>query len=305
MTTVAIVIVCYKSIPETLDCLKSLNTLSLPQIQATVFVIDNSADNTLEKRLPKLKFNLHYFKSLLNLGFAEGVNEGIKKAGINHFDYFLLLNSDTIVSKDLLINLVSLIKANPNYGLVSPKIYFAPGKEYHKDRYQKEDLGKVIWYAGGRIDWNNVYCSHVGVDQVDDGQFDRTKPTDFATGCCLLIPSQIISKVGLLDTKYFLYFEDVDYSMRIRKAGFEIIYAPQSFLHHKNASSSGSPGSSLHIYYQTRNRLYFGFKYASFKTKIHLFKEAVKILFSDDKIRKNAVSDFFINKMGRGTFHQN
>ena len=68
--------------------------------------------------------------------------------------------------------MLETFKISPKIGLVSPKIYFAPGFEFHKDRYKEEDLGKVIWYAGGEFDWDNIGNIHRGIDEVDQGQYD-------------------------------------------------------------------------------------------------------------------------------------
>lgn len=215
------------------------------------------------------------------------------------------MNNDTIVSQDFLTSLIDFAKDKEDLGIVSPKIYFAPGFEYHKDRYKKADQGKVIWYAGGKIDWENIYASHIGVDEVDQGQYDKAKEIDFATGCCMLIKRDVLEKVGLFDKNYFVYFEDVDLSTRAKKAGFKVYYTPNTFLWHKNASSSGKPGSSLHVYYQTRNRLYFGLKYAHIKTKIHLIRDALFMTFGGNPAQKKACLDFFTNKMGKGSYNLN
>lgn len=97
----------------------------------------------------------------------------------------MVLNNDTIVDGKLLVSLLSSFELqDKKVGIVSPKIYFARGFEFHKRRYSRQDLGRVIWYAGGRVDWNNVFGVNVGVDEVDNGQFDEECETDFATGCC-------------------------------------------------------------------------------------------------------------------------
>jgi len=116
----------------------------------------------------------------------------------------------------------------------------------------------------------------------------------------MLIKRETIKKIGFLDKKYFLYFEDVDYSIRAKKAGFKVVYFPGVFLWHRNAVSSGRPGSPIHVYYQTRNRLYFGFKYASIWTKKSLFWESLKMIAKGD-IKRKACLDYYFMKMGKAT----
>src|SRR5206468_7417532 len=114
----------------------------------------------------------------------------------------------------------------------------------------------------GKIDWNNVIGFHVGVDEVDTGQFDTPYDTETATGCCVLIKKSTLEKIGLLDEGYFMYYEDADYSMLLKRRGLKILYWPRAVLWHKNASAAGGSGSPLQEYYITRNRLLFGMRYA-------------------------------------------
>lgn len=303
MISVAIVIVHYKGINDTLQCLDSLKTSKLQNIKVTVYLIDNSPSKRLESQIKQDLIAIKYIKSPHNVGFAEGSNIGIRQSLKDLNNYILLLNSDTITSKDFLSSFIEFANTQKDIAIISPKIYFAPHFEYHKERYEKKDLGKIIWYAGGKIDWDNVYAKHIGVDEVDVGQYDIPKEVDFATGCCLLIKSEVIAKIGLFDKNYFVYFEDVDFSIRAQKAGYKVYYMPQSFIWHKNAASSQKPGSQLHVYFQTRNRLYFGLKYASWKIKLYLLKEAVIQLLEGEESQKKAIFDFFTQKMGRGSYN--
>ena len=112
---------------------------------------------------------------------------------------------------------------------------------------------------------------------------------------------KVIDDIGLLNEKYFMYYEDIDYSMKVRSKGLKAYYYPQAFIWHKNASSSGRPGSPLHVYYQTRNRLYFGIKYAPFRTKKSLLLESAKFLFQGG-IRLKATLDCLLNRMGQQSY---
>ena len=113
-----------------------------------------------------------------------------------------------MLDKDFLVELLKTFAEEKDCGIVSPKIYFAKGHEFHKDRYQESELGKVIWYAGGRIDWQNIIASHRGVDEVDKGQFDKLEKTGFASGCCAMLKRTVLGKADY-STK------DISFTMKI------------------------------------------------------------------------------------------
>lgn len=209
-----------------------------------------------------------------NKGYAHGVNLGLKKAIEDGFDHFAVINNDTEADRDFSKNAASSIEENKS-AIIGGKIYYYPGFEFHKDRYKKTDPGKVIWYAGGKIDWNHVTVHHRGVDEVDRGQFDRFEETDFVTGCLMCFDKSVIDKVGMWDEKYFLYYEDADWCERAKRNGVKLFYDPSIIIYHKNAQSTGGAGSKLHEDYQKRNRLKFGLRYAPLRTKLHLLKEAI------------------------------
>jgi GT2 family glycosyltransferase len=186
-------------------------------------------------------------------------------------------------------------------GIFGCKIYFAKGYETHKERYQDNELGKVIWYAGGLIDWSNCYSSHRGVDEVDKGQFDRNFETDFVTGACMLIKRQVIEEVGLFDPKYFLYLEENDLCQRAKRKNYKLIFLYQPTAWHENAQATGL-GSTLHDYYLTRNRLLFGLKYAPLYTKFALLRESYRMLKSGRPWQKRGVMDFYTGNFGAGSY---
>ena len=116
-----------------------------------------------------------------------------------------------------------------------------------------------------------------------------------------MISREIFEKVGMFDENFFLYYEDADLSMRLKKQGFKIIYEPKAILWHKNAVATGS-GSPLQDYYITRNRLVFGFRYAKPRVKVALFRESLKILINGRKWQKTGVRDFYLRKLGSGSY---
>ena len=300
---VAIIIINFNGEKDTLQCLRSLEALSFPKENLLTIIVDNGSKKKFE--LPKAKLDIGELVALNtgeNLGFAGGNNFGIEYAIKNGADYIMLLNNDTYVEKNLVKELVVAFQNEKNVGIVAPKIYFAKGFEFHKNNYKNEDLGKVFWYAGGIMDWKNVIGRHRGVDEVDSGQYEKIEDTDFATGCCFFTSVEVLQAVGVLDEKLFLYYEENDLCQRVRQHGYRIIYAPKATLWHKNAQSTGGSGSALQDYFITRNRLWFGMRYASLRARTALIREAVRLLIFGRKWQKVGVLDFFLGKFGKGSY---
>lgn len=303
MKKIAVVIVNYNGEKNTIECLNSINKLVMDNFKLLIIIVDNGSFN--EFKIPHSEFKLGeliIIRNQENLGFAGGNNIGIKYALNQTADFILLLNNDVIFDKNLIKELLQTVQSKENIGVVVPKIYFAKGFEFHKNRYKREETGKIIWYAGGKMDFKNIIGYHRGVDEVDKGQYNKTEETDFATGCCMLVKKEIFKQVGLFDEKYFLYYEDSDFSERVKKLGFKIIYCPKAMLWHKNAGSAGGSGSSLQDYYITRNRLLFAMQYALFEVKLSLLKESLKLLVNGRPWQKKGVLDFYFRKFGKGSY---
>lgn len=305
MKRLAIVSVNYNSEKDTHALLMSLKRIEKNNFQMQIIIVDNGSQTPLQLSPQQKKEDIILLRSEKNKGFAGGYNIGIREALARQADYILIINNDTKVYSDMLKKLLSVLETTPKIGVTVPKIYFAKGHEFHKARYKPEELGKVIWYAGGFTDWENVKSIHRGVDEVDRGQYDITGRIDFATGCCMLFKREVLEKAGLFDERYFLYYEDADLSERVKKAGFMIYYVPEAMLIHMNAASSGGPGNKLHDYFLTRNQMLFGFTYAPFRSKIALLKQSLRLLITGRPMQKQAVKDFYLRNFGKGTFFKN
>lgn len=299
MKSIWIITICYNSGEETKSCINSLLKLNKKDFNVFLLVIDNGSKIPL-----KLNYkDVEIVRSEKNLGFTGGNNLGISYAISKGADYILLINNDTIADPDLLTELYSVYLTDKNIGITCPKIYFQKGCEYHKERYSEKELGHVLWFAGGGIDWKNAISYHRGMDQVDIGQYNKNEYITFSTGCCMFFSRAVANKVGLFDNQYFLYVEDADLSVRLIKSGFSILYVPNAKLWHINAASSGS-GSFLHDYFLTRNKLLFGMKYAPFRTKIALLREGIKLFFYGRKWQKIGIIDYFTKKLGQGSWQK-
>jgi GT2 family glycosyltransferase len=300
MTKVALVILHFDKLKLTEACLSSAKQLETKGFKIEVIVVNN---NPLEKiDFLKKKFpDFIFLKTLKNLGYAGGNNFGIKRALKDRADFILILNNDTFFDKKLVVEFLEAAKTNKQAGLLGPKIYFAPGCEFHKERYQDKDKGRVIWYAGGLVDEAIMVSSHRGVDEVDKGQFNSLESTDFVTGCAMFVKKEVFERIGFFDERYFLYYEDTDFSQRAKRAGYKILFVPTAKVWHANAGSS-EVGGKLHDYYMTRNRMLFGFKYGSLRMKLALIKESLRILFKGNLWQKLGIRDFYLKRFGQAGF---
>lgn len=303
MKKIYIVMINYNRQEITVNCLDSLLKISRDGFELNTIIVDNYPENRINIDESKYsKINLKIIFSSENSGFSGGMNLGIRDALKNGADYVLIHNNDTFVKEDFLKKLFDFAEEKKDTGIVAPKIYFAKGFEFHKDRYKENEKGKVIWYAGGKIDWANVIGQHIGVDVVDHGQFDKVSETEHASGCCMLIKKEVFEKIGMFDEKYFLYYEDADLCVRTKKAGFKIYYLPKSIIWHKNGGSTGGSGSKLQDYYNTRNRLLFGNNYASLRAKIALNREGLRYSVIGSEWQKKGARDFFLRRFGRSRY---
>lgn len=303
MDHISLIIVNYNADELTKDCLESLKSMTARSFRYTIVVVDNGSQEAFKLPRSLQTETVEVIRSESNLGFTGGNNLGITYA-IEKYnsEYICLLNNDTTVHPDFLEQLYQKLSAAVPGGMISPKIYFSKGYEYHKDAYTKQDLGKVLWYGGGSIDWPNVHAFHRGVDEIDRGHFDQQTGSDFCTGCCVLISREVLETVGLFDERLFLYFEDTDLSMRARKKGYQILFCPEALVWHMNAGSSGGSGSPLHEYYQTRNRIYFALKHGSNRVRLTTISFIFRTLFKANAPRRKAALDILTGNLGKEAY---
>ena len=204
-----------------------------------VIVVDNASTNdevsTINQRFPYVKT----IKSNKNLGFAGGNNLGIKAA---RGKYLYIVNNDTIFKDFNVQALIDRLESSKTIGIVCPKIRFVWANN-------------PIQFAGytplSRITIRN---QAIGFGEEDRGQYEKAHPTPYAHGAAMLIKREAIDKIGLMPECYFLYYEELDWSMMFSRAGYEIWYEPASIIYHKESQSTGN-NSPLRTYYITRNRL--------------------------------------------------
>ena len=236
---VSVISVNYNQSVVTCDMLDSLYRSGYPDME--VFVVDNASpsDNPeiIKERFPRINF----IRSEKNLGFAGGNNIAIKQA---KGEYIYLLNNDTIVPDGHILTLVNLMAQNPDYSVVCPKIKLF------------DDPG-IIMFAGftelSPVTFRNKI---LGYAEIDKGQHDEPRKSAYAHGAAMMLKRSVIEKVGLMNENFFLYYEEVDWSTRIKKAGYEIRYTPDTYVLHKESVSTGR-NSPLKSYYMNRNRVLY------------------------------------------------
>ncbi|MBI2051661.1 glycosyltransferase family 2 protein [Candidatus Roizmanbacteria bacterium] len=206
-----------------------------------------------------------------NRGYSYAMNIALRAAIKKGFRYFCVVNDDTFFKEDFVDRVLQSVKNHPR-SIIGGKIYYAPGYEYHKDRYKNEELGRVIWSAGGYVDWDHALTFHRGVDEVDHGQYDTVSEVTYVTGAFIAFDGRVVETAGFWDESYFLFYEDADYMERAKRRGVKLIFDPSMVIWHKVSQSTGGSGSPLHQKYQARNRVKFGLRYAPWKTKLHLIK---------------------------------
>ena len=204
-----------------------------------VIVVDNASKNqeadTIAQRYPQIRV----IKSGQNRGFAGGNNLGILAA---QGKYVFLINNDTFFKDFKVQTLIDRIESSPMIGIVCPKIRFAWNDN-------------PIQYAGYTpLSKVTVRNRAIGFGEDDHGQYDTAHPTPYAHGAAMLIRRDAIEKVGLMPECYFLYYEELDWSMMFSRAGYQIWYEPKCTIYHKESQSTGQ-NSPLRTYYLTRNRL--------------------------------------------------
>jgi GT2 family glycosyltransferase len=241
---VAVLVLNWRGAADTLCCAAALDYLRYPSHE--VVLIDNGSDDGSEAALRAARPDLRLLQTGGNLGFAGGNNVGIRWAQARGFDFVWLLNNDATPDPDALAHLVEAA-VSPTVGMVGSKILYdaSPAR---------------ICFAGGEIDWWRGIQREQGLRAPDDGRYDRRQACTFLTGCSLLARVGMIDAIGLLDERYFLYFEDMDWCARAVAAGWQLVYEPRSVVRHRLGGSSAAAAghrSSLMDYYDTRNGILF------------------------------------------------
>ncbi|RLG10988.1 glycosyltransferase family 2 protein [Candidatus Pacearchaeota archaeon] len=347
---VAIIILNYNGWKDTIECLESIYQSVYPNYE--VIVVDNgSTNNSIEKIKEycegKIKVNSRFFKykeenkpievveftneevikfkkivnlpsnkklilikNSENLGFAGGNNAGIKFALKNDCDFVLLLNNDTVVEPDKLKKFLNTWQELEKPGALSGIIYY----------YDSPDK---IWFGGAKWEWAKIKF------KINEKFPKKILKTDYICGACLFTSKEVIQKVGLFDERFFLIWEDTDWSYRARKKGYNLYILPDVKIFHKTAKSFGSYKTFSYQYYTTRNEFLFFYKHFNFFYRFFLSlyflyeffyllrakggltrkqilkKEKIKIETEEIKGKFYGLKDYFLKKFWKSPYQKN
>ncbi len=237
---VSIITLNYNQTQVTCEFLESTRKLNYSNYEILVCDMASETDPTpliLQGNYPKTTL----FLAGANLGFAGGNNYGMRRA---KGDFIFIVNNDTEVTPDLITQLLLPFYNDPSIGVTSPKIKFF----FHPN---------VIQYAG--FNPMNPYTgrtSTVGEMEEDKGQHNVSGETFGAHGCAMMVKKEVIEKTGMFPEKFFLYYEEWDWSARIRKAGYKIWYTADATIYHKESMSVGKK-NPMKVFYHTRNRILY------------------------------------------------
>jgi GT2 family glycosyltransferase len=234
---VGVVVLHWGAREATEACLESLRDAGYPSVR--VFVIDNarSLDETAGHRAAPIAVDI--LRPPRNLGFAEGCAWGIAAALEADVDYIFLLNNDALVSRECLETLVTVARCTPGAGILSPQIAFQEARDQ-------------VWYRGGEFSLWGRGPRHTGWRRRVETELPPTD-VNYATGCAMLIDPAVIHAVGTFDARLFAYCEDVDFSLRARRAGFRVLVVPAALVYHGTTYTDAR--RAQRVYYSVRNLL--------------------------------------------------
>ncbi len=261
-----------------------------------IYIIDNnSQDNTIEILKENTDSRIELVKNKENVGVAKANNQGIELALKDNCTQVLIINNDVEFEKQLFEKMLQIQK-NKNCSLVVPKMMYFDTPDY-------------IWYAGSSfIKKKGFLPIHKGIKQKDSSQFDGVYPVEYAPTCCLLVKKEVFQDVGMMDEKYFVYFDDTDFSYRVLKDGrHKLFYFSDTKFYHKVGSLTKSVEKEKKREYRgdffikqnTRNHIYFlkkiGSIYAYLFILFLFFKNNIKFIINPN-FRKNFHTWKLINK---------
>ncbi|MFH0777170.1 MAG: glycosyltransferase family 2 protein [Candidatus Eisenbacteria bacterium] len=240
MLKVAVVVVNWNAKEVTRNCLESLERSTYPDID--VILVDNASSDGSVEYLRALFPRVLLIANATNERFARGSNEGIRLGLERGAAYLFLLNNDAVVEETAIERLVGVVESSDRIGLVGSKILYFDHKH-------------VIWSAGGEVNFWTGITRHRGIREEDRGQFDELADVGYLTGCALMASRKLVETIGVLDASYHMYGEDADWCLRAKRAGFRVVYVPDSRVWHKVSLSSGGEFSPGKVYQKTRSNI--------------------------------------------------
>lgn len=237
---ISFITICYNGFKDTCELIESLHD-KIHSVTYEIIVVDNASREDEAAKIRRLYPTVNAIRSNENGGFSGGNNIGIRAA---RGKYIFLINNDTYIESDHIDCLVERLESRPEIGGVSPKIRFAFPPQH-------------IQFAGFTpLSHVTLRNNMLGFGCPDDGSYDTPHATPYLHGAAMMIKREVIEKAGLMPEIFFLYYEELDWSTRMTRAGYELWYDPRCTVFHKESQSTGQL-SKLRTYYLTRNRLLY------------------------------------------------
>lgn len=237
---IAVVVLTWNQRDVTLECLESLTRQRYPH--AELIVVDNCSLDGTPAAVRAAYPAVTVIEMGDNLGFVGGNNAGLEHALRGDADYIMLLNNDTVVAEDMLEILVDVMEADPTIGISGPKMYYF-------------DQPDIIWSAGNRVNWRTGESLRLQAEELDQAG-SQLREVDYITGCGICLRREVIEQIGLLDSRFFIYYEETDWCNRALRSGWRTVYVPDAKLWHKVSAAMGTTSPATD-YYMTRNALLF------------------------------------------------
>lgn len=255
---VSIIILNWNGKNDTLECLESVKKIDYSNFE--VIVVDNGSDDDSSVEIRKQFPDITVIETGKNLGFAEGNNVGIRHALRNGAEYIFLLNNDAVADQQILNAFLEAAQLYPDAGIFGAKIYY----------YSEPDK---IQFAVAKWVRETCYFDHIGEGEVDnEDKFEAYRETDFVMGCAFYFRKELIDKVGYLEPRFFLNYEETDWCFRARYSGYKCFFVPKAKVWHKGSVSLGGQASPQYSYFMTRNELFWAERNLRFNERLNLYK---------------------------------
>ncbi len=253
-SSILVVVINWQQPDVTIECVKAVQAMSGPPTD--LLLIDNGSGDDSVSRFERELPQAGLLRLPENVGFARAANRGLAQAVANGYSYALLLNNDAFPAPDMLVHL--LAETAVDIALLSPKIYY-------------ETPPTHIWFAGAKQHPIFLEMLQRGEGQIDGPAWSQSRDVDYLLGTGLLVNLPLIEKVGCFDERYFMYYEDLDWSIRLRQAGYRLRLVADAHLYHRVSFSSGGSGSPIYRYHLARSSVIFFKRHAYLGKPLAIF----------------------------------
>ncbi|HSM55483.1 MAG TPA: glycosyltransferase family 2 protein [Candidatus Sulfomarinibacteraceae bacterium] len=241
-----VIILNWRQPQMTVECVHAVQRMTAASFE--LLLVDNGSGDGSVEYLRRALPDVELLALPENVGFAAGANRALEQAHARGFEHALLMNNDAFPAPDMLSRL--LVETAPDVALLSPKIFY-------------EQPPRRIWFAGGRQHPSLLEMRDTGQGEPDGPRWTQSRDVDYLVGTGLLVNLQAAAEVGWLNECFFMYYEDLDWSIRLRQAGYRLRLVADAHLYHRVSRSAGGTDSPLHRYYLARSSILFFRRHAA------------------------------------------